>query len=390
MNAFIFSFLSLFCFLTCENKSLTDESPGVGETFTRDQKELANARKLVENFGRMIGVTTKSSSPLTITLDEVKTLTCDQPVTKSVAAADSVNLYTFTLEKDGKNGFAIACGDERVADVYAYVEEGDLSDTTYIPGMAQYIRDIPEYCTHDLQYCEANEALTKCSPPDYYCNDAFNSSPLVQTQWQQGQPYNWGTPGDVCDYYHAGCGVIALAQIVAYYKKCDRNFNFDILTKYPKIYTTLSSEFTHEVSEFVKYIGSLCYAEYSCSDNPGTVTYYDPCLNVFRRLGYDYISEEEVSMIDYNKLNTCISKKNIVFAFGRDVNQNVGHFWVIDGYFPILTKCDATKIHCNWGWAGKSDGWYTDATFMDNYTSPWNEIYKFNSYKRYCYLNVNK
>ena len=205
-----FLFVFLFCFFACENKSLTDENLVSAESFTWDQKELANARKLVENFGRMIGVNTKSSALATVTLDKVETLKCHIPVTKSTIVTDSVNLYTFTLEKDGRKGFAIASGDERVADVYVYVEEGALSDTAYIPGMAQYIREIPEHCMYDLQYCGANETLTKCSPPDYYCNDAFNSSPLVQTQWHQGEPYNWGTPGDVCNYYHAGCGVIAI------------------------------------------------------------------------------------------------------------------------------------------------------------------------------------
>lgn len=83
-----------------------------------------------------------------------------------------------------------------------------------------------------------------------YSNEAFGNYQLMQTQWHQNDPYNWGTPGNVCSYYPAGCGVIAVAQIVAYYKKCDRNFDFDILTKYPKIYAT-----TYHLANYQRY----CY-----------------------------------------------------------------------------------------------------------------------------------
>lgn len=386
----IFMLLFSFSFSSCDNKSWEEESPTSVETTKRDQKELVNATKLVENFGRLVNVNTKSSHSVKITLDEMKTLKCEQPFTKGMVTQDSVNLYTFILEQDGTTGFAIACGDERVSDVYAYVEDGALSDTIYNKGMAAYIRKIPELCEYDLLYCDADEVLTKCSSPDYYSNEAFGNYQLMQTQWHQSDPYNWGTPGDVCSYYPAGCGVITVAQIVAYYKKCDRNFDFDILKKYPKIYISMSTLFTNEVSEFVKYIGSLCYAEYNCSEDPGTVTYFPNCVNVFKRFGYDYVCDELVKGIDYNKLENCMSKGNVVFAFGKDVNNEKGHMWVIDGYFPLLTKCDATKVHCNWGWGGKADGWYTDYTQMDNYTRPSGTTYHLANYQRYCYLEVKK
>lgn len=84
------------------------------------------------------------------------------------------------------------------------------------------------------------------------------------------------------------------------------------------------------------------------------------------------------------------SKGNVILAFGLDVASRDGHFWVIDGYVPLLTKCDAAKIHCNWGWGGKSDGWYTDYTFRDNYTRPWYSTYHLAYEQRFAYLNVKK
>lgn len=87
---------------------------------------------------------------------------------------------------------------------------------------------------------------------------------------------------------------------------------------------------------------------------------------------------------------SCDNKSLVVFAFGKDVHNGKGHMWVIDGYFPLLTKCDATKVHCNWSWGGKADGWYTDYTQMDNYTRPSGTTYHLANYQRYCYLEVKK
>lgn len=93
----IFMLLFSFSFPSCDNKSWEEESPTSVETTKRDQKELVNARKLVENFGRLVNVNTKSSHSVKITLDEMKTLKCEQPFTKGMVTQDSVNLYTFIL-----------------------------------------------------------------------------------------------------------------------------------------------------------------------------------------------------------------------------------------------------------------------------------------------------
>lgn len=44
-------------------------------------------------------------------------------------------------------------------------------------------------------------------------------------------------------------------------------------------------------------------------------------------------------------------------ALDHDAVQRGGHAWVFDGYGkrPSDKHC---FLHCNFGWAGKSDGWY--------------------------------
>lgn len=393
---FFWVYLILIAFAGCTNENAFDNKEPA-ETLNVNQEELARAMALVEKFGNIVNpVTPTKGAPMekmSIMLSEVKTLKNTGDITKSVGIADTVNLYTFQLEKEGKTGFAIACGDERIADVFAYVEEGSLSDTTYIKGMAQMIARIPDICMYQLDNCPANDAITKCAMGDYVeegQSSYFDSFILLNTKWSQDIPYNWKTPSLNCTkrYYPAGCGVIAMAQIIAYYKKCDKNFDFDALTAQPKIFTHSDINLTNEVSEFIAYIGSLCSAEYSCEE---TLTYFTPCMSVFDRFGYEYeITSNKVYTNNYSKLKECIGKGNLVFAFGVD-GGGEGHMWVIDGFLPLMTKCDANKVHCNWGWGGISNGWYTDdASNEDSYTHPDQQRYDFRYSNKYCYLKVNK
>lgn len=393
---FIWVYLILIAFAGCTNENAFDNKEPA-ETLNVNQEELARAMALVEKFGNIVNpVTPTKGAPMekmSIMLSEVKTLKNTGDITKSVGIADTVNLYTFQLEKEGKTGFAIACGDERIADVFAYVEEGSLSDTTYIKGMAQMIARIPDICMYQLDNCPANDAITKCGIGEYETEselDWLENSILLKTKWDQYPPYNWGEPTTSCEsgYYIAGCGVIAMSQIIAYYKKCDRSFDFDALTAQPRIRIYSSSYLTNELSQFVSYVGSICSAFHLC-DN--TYTNFDNCLLAFDRLGYEYeVTSDRVEVDNYNKLEECIGKGNVVFVSGF-TSRMEGHMWVIDGYLPMMTKCGANRVHCNWGWGGTANGWYTDAVSVENtYTSPHNQQYDFRYSNKYCYLKVNK
>ena len=79
------------------------------------------------------------------------------------------------------------------------------------------------------------------------------------------------------------------------------------------------------------------------------------------------------------------SKKNIIsmltngkpiFIGAFDINARDGHAWVIDGMIADVKKeyCGSTLVkteiigqplfHCNWGWSGDCDGYYTSEIFF--------------------------
>lgn len=360
---------------------------------TNTDKEISYAIELVKEFSDKVNKSpykTKSSSDseIDITLEKYKTLKFNFPSTKGQNRTDSINLYTFILEKNGNLGFAIASGDERIGNVYAYVENGSLSDTSYIRGMAYMISNIPYICQHDL-YNYQNKP-TK-SFLDGFSGTIGRPNGLISTEWSQDPPYNWGTPSSTCTsgYYPAGCGVIAVAQIVAYYKKCDKKFDFNALTENKTIKRTSSFYLTNEVSKFIAYIGEKCKADYGCDE---TVTYMGSgCLTALSSFGYTYTSTHG-SMYGnkntYNKVRQCIENGNVIIAIGQDTGGAGGHFWIVDGFIPSFTKSDANEIHCNWGWGGISNGWYNDFNEADVFAHPYKQPYNFSDGLYYYYLDI--
>lgn len=55
-----------------------------------------------------------------------------------------------------------------------------------------------------------------------------------------------------------------------------------------------------------------------------------------------------------------------------------------------MTKYNLSKIHCNFGWGGSANGWYTDMVGKDNYRKPQGQSFNFARENRYCYLKVSK
>lgn len=60
----------------------------------------------------------------------------------------------------------------------------------------------------------------------------------------------------------------------------------------------------------------------------------------------------------------------VVYMSGRDINSAGGHAWVIDnGHFcwtnPENIGGEITNVflHCNWGWGGTYNGYFSGAVF---------------------------
>ncbi len=410
INIFTFIILSI-SILSCEKNSIigqTDSDPSFLNTetsiFEYDTTEYNTAISLINQLRQATErneKSTKSTATMSYSLSSInkmafknvneKDVKMNDIDTMSVNTEDSVKIYTIDLQIGSESGFAIASGDERIGRVYAYVENGSLSDTSYIKGMAEMISDIPKICQQDL-YEYYNEDSTSANTTMTTKSTASTTTevvgPLLATEWSQKSPYNYATPSNgACTktYYYAGCGVIAVAQAIAYYGQCNKDYDFEALTAQSKIYTSSSTYLKNEVSSFVGYIGSLSNANYTCD---GTSTTTTKSRDVLSGQGY-HVRYLHGPRYNNNIKYYSLANEDVILVRGS--NSDSGHMWIFDGYTKTskrkgkIVKTTYT-IHCNWGWGGTANGWYANY-FVPTYANGV-VINTYTKNKGYIYFNL--
>jgi len=154
--------LVLTTFIGCSNQ---DESDSFLENadVKAERSDFDLALDLVEEFGQTHfsdpATKTESNGKMKIIDYNVQSLDVDMdlkdiPVSKSVdpsSEASKLDIYTVNFERNGKRGYSIVVPDKRINKVYAYVEDGNLSDTTYILGLNAFISYIPAHSLKDLK-----------------------------------------------------------------------------------------------------------------------------------------------------------------------------------------------------------------------------------------------
>ena len=262
------------------------------------------------------------------------------------------------------DGFVVVSGDDGVEPILGYADQGDI-DLNNLPDGLQYMLDC---------YAAASPSRT---PVIVHRTVRAPIAPLMQTKWDQGEPYNRFTPfySDTTNYAPAGCVATAMAQVMKYWNwpqaACQpipgyRPFGdpndtiapvpattFDWANMLPT-YTGGESETEKDaVARLMEYCGKAVLMQYSPSYGGAyatSISYalktyfdYDPGVQYVYREHYSYA--EWVSLI-YNEL----AEGRPVCYSGQAVGG--GHSFVCDGYDTD------DYFHFNWGWSGNSDGYF--------------------------------
>lgn len=377
MKNFNYLFLILFWgTLSCSNVDQMDSQSSVPD----EQNSLIN---LIKEFDtNHYGVVSKSSttSELTIKNVETKTYTFNiKDETSNLLKSNSYNakslesatvvVSTVEFEKNGKSGFSIASDDERINKVYAYSEYGQLSDTVYNIPLKDYLSKIEQACKKDLinYYQDKN---TKATVYHLIVN------PITNLEWDQTAPYNLLCPTcssiswEYAGRCPAGCTPVAAAQVIAYLCPPSlSSYNISSLRaikSYPLGTTTGS--WTSNMSVFIRYIGTCLSAKYACD---GTGANYSEIGEEFDRWGILHKYYEDKN-IDLNWLAYNLYSKRPHLTSGFTKKPRSGHSWVWEGidcyhsgissqYQRVYIEPGRTvMLYCNWGWGGRSNGWYVD------------------------------
>ena len=319
--------------------------------------------------------------------------------------------YVFNIQG---GGWVIIAGDDRAKQVLAYGDKGNI-DVNNLPGnMKGYLKLYKNQIEEMQSY--KGEVITKKAPKNY-----APIEPLTKSTWGQQEPMNRLCPMAGSDRTSAGCGPLAMAQIIYYWKYPTEvpeiagysaswsqymsslpatTFDFSLMLDKYTVYNpntggvslgTYTEDQANEVAKLVRYCGQACKTRYGNSGTSSGSYTYDQ-RDAFKTFGFNenleligidpsyYCSnsghkytEEEWKDIMYNELsnNRPIAYHNVDFIDG--------HAWVIDG---IDTE---GKYHMNWGFYERFDGWFEFGAFT---IYPNGETWNFNGSGNEMIINL--
>ena len=231
-----------------------------------------------------------------------------------------------------------------------------------------------------------NHSPYNCSVVAYknvYKNEQVG--PLLSTQWYQGSPFN-----DLCSGYPAGCGAIAVAQVLKYYQYPQSfswngyAFNWNNIPVLPQSGSAQAA--------LVRLVGSTVNMHYASSGSWATPSNMESGI---RFLGYNVTRAGH----NYESVRTQLLTYRRPVIMGGNANNvplpdplnfiGESHYWVCDGarkittgqmlYFTewqpygngvfttgwntmnspgVLGGIVYLYFHMNWGWGGSHDGWF--------------------------------
>ena len=182
------------------------------------------------------------------------------------------------------------------------------------------------YSNANLSSSAQAQILQNCTyygcSPDYVIvgiKDTYNNQtvgPLVQTKWKQGSPYNVFVP----NLYPAGCGAVAMAQIMNYHRYPANLYFNGVLINW-----NVMSDI--DAALLIAFSGVAAKTNYGANGSSATTG------NIVDALRGPFIYT--VSRHNHNSVNVAAQLLNyqrpvIMFGTPAILNPN-GHYWVCDG-----------------------------------------------------------
>lgn len=321
-------------------------------------------------------------------------------VLKSEDDTDTSTLLYIVNFKDSA-GYAVLAADSRLpTDIYALTETGNADEDDFFSG-----QDGPEEDFNPLgmiyrsalhgNFNTGRDTTIIPFPdptipigdslPNIYVgewvitqwgpwNMSINYPAMLMTQWGQGSPYK-----DMTGAQYAGCGVTAVAQMMAYNQYPPlldgERIPYDILREMKHVYT--NSNYADDVAVLFKHIFIGCKAKPYGED--GTLVWPKNIVTYLENLGYKNVDIYK----NPSKFNTSLVYNSIVKGYPVLVtaitDEFAGHTWVIDGYLKQVregrkvgeesgdfhgTVGESREfVHCNWGKSGDNDGYFYPGVF---------------------------
>ena len=283
-------------------------------------------------------------------------------VQKEVMAA---SYYVFNVGEG--QGFVIAGADDRIPAVLGYSSNGKFDPQNMPENMKAWLE------SYDDQMAYLNEHPEAAAPQKTVSGGSI--APLLQSEWDQGNPYNLLCPEDGGQHSVTGCAATAMAQVMYFwqwpkqtaaeipgYKSSEKGFvmsaipagkSIDWDNMLPKYTGSETDAQKQAVAELMLLCGTAVQMDYSANSSAASTSYVaDAWVNY---LDYDaatiYENRSSYRLAAWNQ------KVYDELAAGRPVlyagqSSGGGHAFVIDGYGGD------DYFHVNWGWGGGSNNYF--------------------------------
>jgi hypothetical protein len=203
-------------------------------------------------------------------------------------------------------------------------------------------------------------------------------APLVRVKWHQDAPFNNLSPKRCGEPAPAGCVAIAVAQILSANKNVTKlngvTIDWATMNKLPQP----TGDDKDKIANWVRYIAKKCCMIYGCYKGKGYGLATPEKAKKFLKTLSPYKNVTKLKTFNAQTAINMVKAGKPVFisAFHSTFDA---HAWVIDGYLKQqrtrTTKSLSTNdvisttteyrelIHCNFGWNGLADGYYTPGIF---------------------------
>ena len=327
-----------------------------------EQRTAIEAQNVADHYLR-----TKASHHLMGVSTQTPQLTLSMTGT---SAENKVDYYVFNNGKD--QGFIIVSGDDKAAPVLGYSDSGSFDANDIPDGMRYWL----ECYAEQMQYLRSHPESAYVAPRSQ--SNVF-ITPLLTCKWNQNSPYNDLCPtyGSAQEHAAVGCVATATAQVMYYHKWPQQGtgeFTY-VCNVNGEGEQTLSADFGSTTYDWNNMLDYYAPNSYSAAEGNAVATLMSH-VGIASHMRYGRTSGTPVfaamealrlyfgynsGMRKYNRIsktaaqwdsllmNELLNARPIIYA---GFTPNGGHSFVLDGINA------EGYYHFNWGWGGKSDGYF--------------------------------
>ena len=282
------------------------------------------------------------------------------------------NVYVFTTE----NSFVLMAADDCVQPILGYSLTGRFDFENMPDNKRAWIQGY----SNEIQFAVDNQLRASSEVTQQWRDLAEGNpntgraitavAPLMQTKWDQGNPYNLLCPGGSV----TGCVATAMAQIMKYWNYPEHGIGshsythptYGVLTAdfqstyydWTNMTNTYNNSSTYTqkmaVATLMYHCGVSVDMSYSPNASGAVTAYVADALKTYFNYSSDAQFQSRSGYTDavwINMLKSDLNQSRPIQYCGS--GSGGGHSFVFDGYN------NSNYFHVNWGWGGYCDEYYT-------------------------------